>query len=153
MTIIGKKSLASYLKIFLDLVFFGGLIIFIGLPFFLKWYVNILKSSYHENYYFLIVFLYFTGFFALYLFHEVRKVFKTLNRKNPFMMDNVISLKRISICCFIISFAYIIKIFFYNSILTMIITMIFIIGGLFIIVMAEVFKQAVEYKEENDLTI
>lgn len=153
MTILGKKSLSSYLKIFLDLIFLGGIIIFIGLPFFLKWYFNMLSRINSENYYFILVFLYFTGFFALWIFHEVRKIFKTLNRKNPFMMDNVISLKKISAGCFIIAFAYIIKILCYNSILTVIIAMIFIMGGFFLIVIAEIFKQAIEYKEENDLTI
>lgn len=153
MTILGEKSISSILKILLDLILLGGLCIFIGLPFFLKWYFHILAGCNKENYYFLLVFLYFTGFFALWILHKVRKILKTLNRRNPFMLDNVISLKRISADCFVISFAYIIKTLCYNSVLTIVIFMVFIIGGFFIIIMAEVFKQAIEYKEETDLTI
>ena len=68
-------------------------------------------------------------------------------------MDNVKSLNRIGWSCFIIAAAYILKIFFYNSVLTVIITMVFIIAGLLSIVLAEVFRQAIAVKEENDLTI
>lgn len=69
------------------------------------------------------------------------------------MMDNVKSLNRVGWACFIIAAANILKIFLYNSVLTAIITMIFIIAGLFSIVLAEVFRQAIEVKEENDSTI
>lgn len=106
-----------------------------------------------ENYYFLLVFLYFTGLFCLDIVYELRKIFKTLTRMNPFMMDNVKSLKSMAVAAFVISAAYIVKMLFYNTILTMLVTMIFIIAGLFSIILSEVFRQAVIFKEENDLTI
>jgi hypothetical protein len=36
-----------------------------------------------------VVFLGGLGIVCLALVHEIRKIFKTLNRRNPFMMDNV----------------------------------------------------------------
>lgn len=153
MVIIGKKGLSGIVKRLLDLIFLGGIGIFISLPWSLPWYMKTIYRDSNENYYFLLGFLYISGFVCLVLVNEVRKIFKTLNRRNPFMMDNVKSLHRIAVACFIIAAAYIVKIFFYNSVLTMIITMVFIIAGLFSIVLAEVFRQAVEVKEENDLTI
>jgi hypothetical protein len=42
-----------------------------------------------------VVFLGGLGIACLGLVHEIRKIFKTLNRKNPFMMDNVKSLNLI----------------------------------------------------------
>jgi hypothetical protein len=42
-----------------------------------------------------VVFLGGLGIVCLALVHEIRKIFKTLNRKNPFMMDNVKSLNLI----------------------------------------------------------
>lgn len=153
MLILGEKGLSSYVKRVLDLVFLGGLGIIITLPYALKWYINTLPYTSSENYFFMLGFLYFTGIVCLGLVNEIRKIFKTLNRRNPFMMDNVKSLNRVGWSCFIIAAAYILKIFLYNSVLTAIITMVFIIAGLFAIVLAEVFRQAIEVKEENDLTI
>ena len=153
MLILGEKGLSGIVKLLLDLVFLGGLGILIALPFALRWYMNTIYQSSSENYYFLLGFLYFTGIVCLVLVHEIRKIFKALNRRNPFMMDNVKSLNRIGGSCFIIAVAYIIKIFCYNSVLTAIITMVFVIAGLFAVVLAEVFRQAVQVKQENDLTI
>ena len=84
---------------------------------------------------------------------EIRNLLKNLNKKNPFIIDNVISLNRIAISCLLIAACYVIKIIFYNSFLTIIVTMVFIITGFFSIILAEVFRQAVIVKEENDLTI
>lgn len=153
MVILDGRGLSGLVKRILDFVFLGGLGILITLPFVLKWYMNTLFRTSSENYYFLLGFLYLTGIVCLGLVNEIRKIFKTLNRRNPFMMDNVKSLNRIGWSCFVIAVAYILKIFLYNSVLTVIITMVFIIAGLFAVVLAEVFRQAIEVKEENDLTI
>ena len=153
MIIIGEKGLSGIVKRILDLIFLGGIGIYISLPMSLEWYISTIYRDSDENYYFLLGFLYVTGLVCLVLVNELRKIFKTLNRKNPFMQDNVKSLKRVGSTCFIIAASYIVKIFFYNSVLTAIITMVFIIAGLFAVVLAEVFRQAIEVKEENDLTI
>lgn len=153
MAILGEKGLSGWVKRFLDLVFIGGIGIFLGLPFILKWYLDLLYIWTEQDYYFLMIFMYISGFACLAIVNEIRKIFKTLNRKNPFMMDNVRSLKRIAIASFAVSAAYVAKVVFYNSFLTVVIAMVFVIAGLFSIILAEVFKQAVEVKEENDLTI
>ena len=69
------------------------------------------------------------------------------------MADNVKSLTHIAISSFIVAVLYIVKILFFNSFLTIILAMVFVIAGLFTIILAEVFQQAVNVKEENDLTI
>jgi hypothetical protein len=153
MAILGEKGLSGIVKRFLDLVFFGGIGLYISLPISLRWYFDVIYRISSENYYFLLGFMYLTGIFCLIIIFELRKIFKTLNRRNPFMMDNVKSLNRMAISAFIIAASYIIKIIFFNSFLTVIITMIFIIVGLFTVIFAEVFRQAIEVKEENDLTI
>ncbi|MGC7871352.1 DUF2975 domain-containing protein [Desulfosporosinus sp. SYSU MS00001] len=153
MVILDKNGLSGFTKRILDFIFLGGLGIFVTLPYALRWYMNVIYRTSTENYYFLLGFLYITGLVCLGLVNEMRKIFKTLNRRNPFMMDNVKSLNRVGGSCFIIAAAYLIKIFFYNSVLTAIITMVFIIAGLFAVVLAEVFRQAIAVKEENDLTV
>lgn len=153
MAILGERGLSGVVKLMLDLVFIGGIGIFISLPLSLKWYVNTMYQISEKNYWFLLVFLYVTGFFCLLIVNEMRKIFKNLNRRNPFIMDNVRSLKRIAAASFVISAAYTVKILVYNSFFTIILAMVFIIAGLFSLILGEVFNQAVIVKEENDLTI
>ena len=152
-SILGEKGLSGLVKYFLDLVLIGGIVIFVSLPYSLSWYFDVIYRINNEVYWFLLGFLYISGFFCLVTVYEMRKIFKTLNRKDPFMADNVKSLKRIAFASFIISACYVVKIFVFNSFLTIILAMIFIIAGLFTVILAEVFRQAVEFKQENDLTI
>lgn len=153
MLILDEKGLSGIIKHFLELIFIGGVGILISLPWSVKWYLGKLTFGTNEKYPFLLVFLYVTGLLALVIVFEILRIFKTLNRRNPFMMDNVNSLKRIALMSFLISAAYTIKIFAFNSFLTIILAMVFVIAGFFAIILAEVFYQAVTVKEENDLTI
>lgn len=153
MRILDEKGLTGVVGHLLEVVMFGGAAILIGLPVLLKWILKVLYVSTGEKYWFLLPFLYITGLLAFIILIQTRKVFKTLSRKNPFMMDNVKSFKWISRASFAIAFMYVIKVIFFNSFLTMILAMVFVIAGLLSIVIAEVFYQAVIVKEENDLTI
>ena len=85
--------------------------------------------------------------------HEIRKLLKNLNKRNPFIINNVKSLNRIAVASLIIAACYIMKIIFYNSFLTIIVMMVFIIAGFFSIILAEVFRQAILVKEKNEMTI
>lgn len=153
MRILDEKGLSGIVKRFLDLIFLGGIAIVLALPFLLNWYMDYLQGYISEKYWFLLPFLYITGFIALIVVNELRRIFKTLNRRDPFRLDNVKSFKRLSICCFTIAILYGVKIIVFNSFLTIILFMVFIIGGFFLMILAEVFRQAVMVKDENDLTI
>lgn len=153
MRILDQKGFSGIVKHILDLIFLGGISILLSLPIALKWYLELMYTRTSENYYFLLGFLFLTGILALVVVNEIRRLLKNLNQRNPFIRDNVKSLNRIAISCLLIAACYLIKIIFYNSFLTIIITMVFIITGFFSIILAEVFRQAVIVKEENDLTI
>jgi len=152
MAILDKMGLSGIVKLFLDVVFLGGIIIILSLPISLKWAFK--TYIFHgENFTFALVLLYITGIMCLIILYEMKRIFKALNQRNPFIMDNVKSLKVISIMCYAISACYVVKTIFYISFLTIIIAMVFIIAGLFCTILSEVFRQAVIVKEENDLTI
>ena len=153
MIILDQRGFSGLVKHILDLIFVGGIGILLSLPIALKWYLGFMYTRTSENYYFLLGFLFITGILALAVVNEIRKLLKNINKRNPFIRDNVKSLNRIAVSCLVIAACYVIKIIFYNSFLTIIITMVFIITGFFSIILAEVFQQAVIVKEENDLTI
>lgn len=154
MKIIGEKSLASVVKILLDLIFLSGIGVLLSLPISVRWYLAYVHGNRNEKiYYFLLILLAVTGILALGIVREIRKIFNTLNGKDPFIIENVKSLKYMGIFSFLIAFCYVTKILFLNSFFTIIIFMIFVIAGFFSIILAEVFRQAVEVKMENDYTI
>lgn len=153
MIILDQKGFSGIVKYILDLIFIGGIGILLSLPISLKWYLGLMDTRTSENYYFLLGFLFVTGIFALIIVHEIRKLLKNLNKRNPFVINNVKSLNRIAAASLIIAACYVLKIIFYNSFLTIIVMMVFIIAGFFSIILAEVFRQAVLVKEENEMTI
>ena len=72
---------------------------------------------------------------------------------NPFILENVKCLRVVSLCSLIISIIYIVGMFFIVSVFEIIAIAIFIIAWLGTYVLAELLEKAIEYKEENDLTI
>lgn len=111
--------------------------------------------------------LFFTGTGSLILIlYNLRKILKTVIKVTPFTMENVRSLRHIAIYCFVITTCYLINFFFNNQfknfsfiaidskgIHTDMEFVIFFFAGLFVLILAEVYKQAVEVKEENDYTV
>lgn len=156
MKVIGKKGLSGIVEWVVTLIFILGIGIWISLPWSLPWIIREIKPQYGDNsmfFWFIIIFLYITGVFAIGIVYQIRRFFISINQNNPFIYENVKALKKIGYFSFIIALCYVVKIFYYPTILTIIITMIFVIAGCFGVVLAEIFRQAVDTKNENDLTI
>lgn len=103
-------------------------------------------------YYFLIV-LYLAGILALLILNDLRLLFKSCQEEDVFTYVNVKRLGRMAIMSFFISLVFLSKVFTVNSIMTMVVVFAFFMASVFCLVLTLLFNQAVEYKEENDLTI
>lgn len=110
----------------------------------------------------LTVFLLFCGVCTAVILWQGRRVLDSIIRECTFTLDNARSLRRASVCCFLIaaaalarmlwSFGYyrsLVSVFSYNALFIPL----FLMGGLLCMVMSALFRQAAELKEENDLTI
>ena len=154
MVIIGERGLSGLVKYTLDLMLLVVTMVLITLPITVKMYLEAYVSTAGDNYYwFLLVFLWVSGLLYMGIIYELRKMFKSLNQREPFRRENVVSLKKIAVLALWVSAIYAIKIVFYISLLTIVIGMAALSVGLFALIIGEVFRQAVEVKEENDLTI
>lgn len=154
MVIIGERGLSGLVKYTLDLMLLVVTMVLITLPITVKMYLEAHISTAGDNYYwFLLVFLWVSGLLYMGIVYELRKMFKSLNQREPFRRENVASLKKIAVLALWVSAIYAIKIVFYISLLTIVIGMAALSVGLFALIIGEVFRQAVEVKEENDLTI
>lgn len=147
-----KSSLIIITKYLLDFMFYSGIFVCAGVPFFF-WqagrYFSIFKKFYLP---FCIIFM-IAGIFALIILKELRNMFRSVLHDTPFIRENVISLKKMGVCAFFIAGVMTIKLFFVVTPATLVLVAVFLIAGLFSLVLSQVFDQAVTYKLENDLTI
>lgn len=150
--IMKKEALIKLTKYCLDVMFYLGIVVTLTLPWSLKWigaYIPRVAENYQE-----IVIIYFVlGVAALAIIRELRKMFKTVLNKDCFVRDNVISLnKMFKWSLFIVAFS-LVRCVVYLTVAMGVVILVFAIAGLFSKVLAFVFEEAIEYKEENDFTI
>jgi hypothetical protein len=111
--------------------------------------------------------LFITGTACLvFILYNLKRILKSVISEGPFNMSNVKSLRNIAKNCFAITVCYLIN-FFYNNqfssfslikidakgIHTDMEFLIFFFAGCFVLILAQIYKQAVEVKEENDFTV
>ena len=151
MKITGKKSLSSLIEICLKIIMIIGIIIVLGLPFFLQKYAEWMHPQ--IEYYPSLAILYASGIPALIIVYRFIKIFHTLKEDNPLNMENVKNLKVISNCSLLIMLEYMVGIFFITSVFAIVIIGVFAVVWLGCYILAELLKKAIDYKEENELTI
>jgi len=159
----GKSSLSLFLKILLDILGIGGFILFL---FILR--KNLSKGMNLSSAPAVVTCLLFIiGSISLFtILFYLRKIVISLIKVTPFISENVIGLKRISICCFIISATYVINFIINNKLKdfqlinidskgvhTDVEFLVFFFAGCFLLILSQVFKQAIAFKEDNDFTV
>lgn len=160
MKVIGKKSISNVIYIALQILFVVGIALLIILPIgVFLYFANQIDSVTVENVIYPVL-IYISGFPAVIVVYEFIKLFGSLKREKPFVEENGKALKKGSICSFFISLCYLplvilalIEQDIMLILLTLIIFLIFVVAWIGLYILAELFLQAVSYKEENDLTI
>ena len=131
-----NMRLVRFTKWLLDVMFVVGIGITVGIP--VIFYVIGGYIEAFRKYYLIQCALYMlSGVLALLIVAELRKMFATVLKDRAFVWENAASLKRMGKCSFLIAAVIIV----------------FSIAGLFCFVLCQVFEKAIQYKEENDLTI
>lgn len=155
MKVIGKNCISNYIKIALQGLFVFG----IGVILLLPWIVSGYSAYFNQElqgyiYYSMLAILYLSGIPALLVIYEFILLFDSLKKEKPFIPENTKHLKVASISCLIIGVEYLVGSFCcFHTIFTLVIAGTFFIAWLGLSILSELFKQAVHYKEENDLTI
>lgn len=147
-----RNPLIRFTKLLLDFMFYLGIIICAGVPL-IFWQAGKYYSIFDKYYTSLCIIFMIAGIFALLILWNLRNIFKTVIRENPFVRENVIYLKRMGICAFIIAVLMAVRLFIVITPAALVLVGVFLVAGLFSQVLSLVFDQAVTYKQENDLTI
>ena len=143
------------LKIILYIMFAAGILGTITLPWMIDTYARILYDAYYlqEGYRrFIVTFLTIAAVLVLWVIREMLCILRSVPL-DPFVMRNVIILRRIGILLAALAVIFFLKCLYYATFLTMACGFLFVVCGLFAFTLCNLFRQAVVFKEENDLTI
>ena len=152
--ILGQKGLSNVMEALCNVFQVIGTMMVISLPWTINFYL-FYKNSYVESniYYSMIILLSVSGVCAFSILHQAKKILHSINAKNPFTLDTANRIKYISYWCLPIAFSYLVAIFFIPSAFVLLVGLTFLFLAACIFIIAELFYQAVNYKQENDLTI
>lgn len=149
---IDRQRFTQGVKYLLDFMFYSGIVVTASLIWSIKWigtFYEPIANHYEES----VIIYTVLGVAALKLIYELRKIFRTVLQKDCFVMDNVVSLRKMGNWSFFIAGLSVVRSILYLTIAMLVVILVFVIAGLFSKVLAMVFEEAVRYKEENDLTI
>lgn len=147
-----NNFLSKYTKFCLDFMFYSGILVTVTVPMtfrFLKEYV----PNIGQHYVAMCIIFMVCGVLALWIVYYLRKIFETILKGDCFVDENVIALKRMGVASFLISAVFLLRLFVAVTSGALVVILVFFIAGLFSLVLAQVFAQAVYYKQENDFTI
>jgi len=151
-----KESLASKaLKITLYVIFGLGVVGTLTLSLMLESYTKFLYDAYYllPGYRrFILAFLMVAAALGLWIMWEMIAMLRSIPQ-DPFVERNVKSLRRIGVVLIGLSALFFLKCLYYVTFLTMACGFLFVVCGLFAFTLCNLFKQAVAFKQENDLTI
>lgn len=155
MKILGENGLGRFLKVFLQTCFFGGILLLIILPFQLQMvglHLNATAAIIYPN-----------GIALLVIVYQFIGLFDSLKQNNPFCLENVKRLKYAGIASLIEAILWAIDLIYQlvlaksfepQFLLVLIFLFILFIGvSIALYILAELIRQAIEYKVENELTI
>jgi hypothetical protein len=174
MSVIGRHSLATALRILIDLLLLFNLIALILLPWLLtQLYTHpelLLQLEHAEartidnavrypgdlppsSYPFYLAFLYGAGLCTAWLLAEGHLILRRLERGDPFAAGQTNAFRRIGLAFCLLAALFAVKCLFYITLLTLFCAALFVLLAMIALVLAEVFRQAYLVKSENELTV
>lgn len=148
-----QSRLISFTKYFLDIMFFSGILVEVSLPFSLKMLGEYYWKEMAEQYWPMLIIFGLSGICGLIIVYQLRKMMKTVVKRECFVDNNTKSLSTMGKVSFVITVLFIVKCILLPTPASFVIVLTFFIAGVFSHVLSLVFEEAVRFKEENDLTI
>jgi len=156
MKILGKSGLSGLFEMMVSMLMVMGVLVMAMLPWLLDLYFKSYENFYdkiHAGQVKLMVLLYITGVLALVILFFAKNFLNSINQEKPFVKQNVSNMQFIALMCALISICYAVYIPILFSIFMVFMFLVFGMVTLVVLICAELFKQAVIFKEENELTI
>ena len=151
-----KETLSTrILKFSLYIIFAVGIFGTATLPFMFDFYTglfNVVTYTREWERILITVFLISVAIPGLWIIFEMILMMRSIS-SGPFIMRNVYALRRCGVILLVITAMFLLKCFVDYTFLTMACVFLFLICGFFAFTLSNLFRQAVIFKEENELTI
>ncbi len=140
------------MKICVDVLLYAGIACLLGVWFLAKFIAK--EHGYgDEAVTVLVVILFTSGIAAVYILYILKKMMKTLMDGDPFVMENVKCFLKMACACAVIGVVYAVKCVLLFSWTTLLVVGAAVMGTLICMTVSGIFRQAVQYKQENDWTV
>ena len=147
-----SPGIARFTKALLDVLFYGGIAVTASLPWTMRWAAAFYPSFAERLTLHTVLFL-LAGVCAVLILFELRQILRTVVSGDCFVRRNVSSLCRMAYYAFAIAVLMAVRLVVLFTPGMLAIVCVFLLAGLFSLVLAQVFDRAVSYKQDNDLTI
>ena len=147
------RGLDRFVFYFLTVLIPVGIVTDVALPWLMRYLVDGARSMADQEYRRLVVPIMTAGVFAILILWDLRRIMKTIVAGDCFVPDNVRRLRHLGVYALIIFVIVLLRCLIFPTLTAVTITAVFLIAGLFSFVLERVFRQAVLYKEDDDLTI
>lgn len=94
-----------------------------------------------------------SGVMAMLILWQARAILHIINKGNPFVREIVKRLRVIGVECLVLAAFYFISVFVVTKFFMVVVFVTFSVVGMVLFVFAQIFEQAINFKEENDMTI
>ena len=149
-----KKPLiaARVTKVLLDVLFYLGIAVTVSVPWSVRWAAGFYPSVAERLALHTALFL-LAGAASVLILFELRRMVRTVLADECFVRSNVRSLRRMAVYAFAIAVLMLVRLLVFFTPGLLAIVCVFLLAGLFSLVLAQVFDRAVSYKQDDDLTI
>lgn len=148
-----KKSIVHHIaKWVIEIMFYCGIVCTIAVPFTIGELTRYFSYSPQCASVYRVT-LTLAGACAVYVLYNIKGMYKTLLDGSPFVEENVAAFRRMAVAAALICVIFIVQLILAFTVGSAAIALIFAIACLFCLTLKDLFKQAINYKTENDLTI
>lgn len=153
-SIMRVRIFSTISSVIIGLIILAGIVVYATLPWLVRGYVDEAGVKLAPNSYeVMLSLLYCVGIPVLALLGLALLLTVNISRGKAFVCQNTLCLNLISLCSLIIGVMFFVAMFFLSSIFPIIIATIFVLLAILTRVFADLFRTAIHYKEENELTI
>ncbi len=125
----------------------------ITLPWSITWITERTPQDPQGYYVKYLIILSYSGVMAELILWQARGVMHNINHNRSFSADTVRRLRVTAVEMMVLAFFYGATMFWMSKFFMAFLFVAFVLGGCLLLVLAELFRQATQYKEENDMTI
>ena len=151
MKMLGKNGLSRFIEVALWVLMATVVVLLFTLPFSITW---VTERTPEDPYYFkYLIILAYSGVMAELVLWQCLGTIRNVNRGQVFSANTVRRLRVAAVELMVLAGFYGATMFWMSKFFMAFLFIVFVIGGCLLLVLAEVFRQANQYKEENDMTI